>query len=239
MELTKTEIKYKTLFEGKSKELEQFSYIVSHDLQTPLRNIMLFAELLEMDSEASSETKAEYVSYIKDSARQASEQIKMLLTYSRLGTGKDIVKVDLEQILSEVKAKLSDKITISNAVIASDSLPVIRCFPNEMRELFFYLLDNAIKFKKAFNVPFVKISCESFEEYWRFKVSDNGIGIQESNFENIFLIFRKVNHGEKYEGAGCGLAMAKKIVELHEGNLSVVSELDRGSEFVFTISKQL
>jgi light-regulated signal transduction histidine kinase (bacteriophytochrome) len=239
MELRKEETKYKTLFDGKSKELEQFSYIVSHDLQTPLRNIILFTELLEMDYEASAETKAEYVSYIKDSAHQASEQIKMLLTYSRLGTGKEIVKVDLEQVLSEVKVKLSHKIGISNAVILSDSLPVIRCFPNEMEELFFSLLDNAIKFKKVFNAPFVKISCESFEGYWRFTVSDNGIGIQESNFENIFLIFRRVHHREKYEGAGFGLAMAKKIVELHDGNISVVSELGRGSEFVFTISKQL
>ncbi len=239
MELKRREIGYKTLLEEKSKELEQFSYIVSHDLQTPLRNIILFTELLEMDGEASSETKAEYISYIKDSARQASEQIKMLLTYSRLGRGKEIVKVDLEEVLSDVKVRLSDKIGISNAVILSDSLPVIRCFPDEMRELLFSLLDNAIKFKKIFSIPFVRVSCESLEEYWRFKVSDNGIGIDESNFENIFLIFRKVHHKEKYEGAGLGLAMAKKIVELHDGSLTVASELGKGSEFIFTISKHL
>lgn len=239
MELKRREINYKALLEEKSKELEQFSYIVSHDLQTPLRNIILFTELLEIDSEASPETKAEYVSYIKDSAHQASEQIKMLLAYSRLGRGKEISKVDLEEVLSDVKSKLSDKIGLSNAVILSDSLPVIRCFSNEIKELFFVLLDNAIKFKKSFNVPFVKISCDSFEEYWRIKVSDNGIGIDESNFENIFLIFRKVYHKEKYEGSGVGLAMAKKIVELHDGSLSVASELGKGSEFIFTISKHL
>src|SRR6478752_1653858 len=113
MELKRRETNYKALLEEKSKELEQFSYIVSHDLQTPLRNIILFTELLEIDSEASPETKVEYVSYIKDSAHQASEQIKMLLAYSRLGRGKEILKVDLEEVLSDVKSKLSDKIGLS------------------------------------------------------------------------------------------------------------------------------
>ena len=226
--------------ESKNKELEQFAYVASHDLQEPLRTISGFAELLQKDYRGRLTGNADlYLDYLSHASDRMKTLINDLLDYSRIGREKKAMQVDCNKLLSEVLSDLGTSIRESGALIKVGGLPVIRAYPTELKLLFQNLISNSIKFRQPDRVPEVTISAKPEKGYWQFTVADNGIGIEKQFLERIFNIFQRLHNRSEYEGSGIGLAHGKKIAELHAGRIWAESEPGKGSRFIFTISNDL
>lgn len=224
----------------KNKELEQFVYIASHDLQEPLRTVNSFTELLEKDYRDKLDDRAStYIQFISQASQRMSLLVKGLLDYSRIGGNKELSKVDCNEMLENLKDDLSTLITKENAILEIDILPEIVVFKTEFRLLFQNLINNAIKFHKPNIPPIIKISSEEERDLWKFKISDNGIGIKENQREKIFGMFQRLNNQKEFAGTGIGLAHCVKIVKMHGGTIKVESQFDHGSTFYITISKKI
>lgn len=224
--------------ELKNKELEQFAYVASHDLQEPLRTTSSFVELLQQQYKGRLDEKADkYLSYITQSSGRMEVLIKDLLDYSRIGHKKELKKVDCNKILQDVLADLDTAIMETQPIILYESLPVINGYPTEVKQLFQNLIANALKFRKKDNTPEIKISAQDLTGCWEFSFKDNGIGIEEQHRERIFIIFQRLHTRTEYTGSGIGLSHCKKIVELHNGKIWVESSAGGGSAFHFTIPK--
>ncbi len=224
-----------------NKELSNFAYIVSHDLQEPLRGVTGFADVMfEEFGNKLDNTALEYLSYIKDGAYKASSLIKSLLQYSRLDSKeKNFKYIKISNIIKDVLLSLSIQIEESNADITYDvDIPEIYANSRLLESVFLNLLSNAIKFRKDKKL-IVKIKAEDTDDYIMFSVSDNGIGIDKADFDKIFIIFQRLHDETEYSGTGLGLALCKKIVEKHKGHIWVESEKGKGSTFYFTVSKNL
>lgn len=222
--------------ERKNKELEQFAYVASHDLQEPLRTTSGFAELLQRRYKGKLDEKADtYLSYILTSADRMKILIKDLLDYSRIGRKKEKELIDCNTLLNNLKIDLHEAIRESNARIISDTLPVIYGYPTEIKQLFQNLLLNAMKFRKKDTAAEIHLSVVKTNDQWQFSFKDNGIGIEEQYWDRIFIIFQRLHTRTQYEGSGIGLAHCKKIAELHGGKIWVESQYGNGSTFHFTI----
>jgi len=222
----------------KNKELEQFSYITSHDLQEPLRTVLSFIDLIQDDYKDKLDDNLNvYLKFISDASTRMSSLIKSLLDYSRIGYKGVVEQIDLNILLDSVTADLGFKIEHTNAEIKFGNLPTINGFNLELRLLFQNLITNAIKFHKEGENPKINISYEDKWTHWEFKIEDNGIGIREEFQAKIFVIFQRLHNREEYEGTGIGLSHCKKIVELHGGEIWVKSQENVGSSFHFTIPK--
>ena len=218
------------------KEIEQFTYIASHDLQEPLRTITTFSKLVQEEFAGKlSEDGNNYLNFLSNSAVRMSGLVQGLLDYSLLGKVSKMEIVDCNEIVNEVLSDLADLILARRAMITVQKLPSISGLSKELRLLFQNLINNAIKFQKKEVRPEIVISAESNEKEWIFKIADNGIGIEEKNTEKIFIIFKRMQRRSDYEGTGIGLAHCKKIVELHQGKIWVESTPGAGSIFIFTI----
>ncbi|MGA1825987.1 MAG: ATP-binding protein [bacterium] len=220
-----------------NKDLEQFAYVASHDLQEPLRKIVGFTELLKeryggkLDSEAD-----KFIKYTVDGATRMQGLINDLLNYSRVGRGDlSLVNRSIEEIVFEVIDNLDRTIKESGATITYDSLPVLRVNASLMIQLFQNLISNAIKFCKKDNPPCIHIGAEEKDGIWTFVVRDNGIGIEPQYEERIFQIFQRLHTRDEYSGSGIGLAICKKIAELHGGRIWLESQLGEGAAFYVTI----
>ncbi|MGE5681569.1 MAG: PAS domain S-box protein [Bacillota bacterium] len=223
-----------------NKDLAQFAYVSSHDLQEPLRMISSYLSLLErrygnkLDS-----TARTYMNFSIDGAKRMSEMIKDLLIYSRLSArAKPFEPVDINETVNEVKKELRPDIEQTNAFINFSGLPVVRADKLQIYQLFLNLIGNALKFCHG-RTPVVTIKAERKENCWLFSVQDNGIGIEEEYFEKIFIMFQRLHTRDKYPGTGIGLTICKKIVEQHHGSIWVESEEGKGSRFYFTIADNL
>ncbi|MBR9776644.1 MAG: PAS domain S-box protein [Cytophagales bacterium] len=224
--------------QNKNKELEQFAYIASHDLQEPLRTVMNFTGLLERNhSQELGESGKKCMSFIMDATSRMSQLIKGLLEYSRIGANMERKTIDCNAVLDEIQRDLSSLIEETGTCIQIEPLPIIQGYAIEFRLLFQNLLSNAIKFRLPDVTPEIKVFAEEQKDYWMFCVSDNGIGISEEYQEKIFIIFQRLNPMNDYKGTGIGLAHCMKIVELHGGKIWVKSEIEKGSDFYFTIPK--
>jgi signal transduction histidine kinase len=222
--------------EIKNKELEQFAYVASHDMQEPLRTTSSFVELLQQQYKGRLDDQADkYLSFIAQSSDRMKVLIKDLLDYSRIGRKKELAQVDCNVILQEVLADLGVAVDEAGAQINSDILPALNGYPTELKQLFQNLVINAIKFRKKNVSPQINISVKRNGSYWQFAFKDNGIGIEEKHNQRIFEIFQRLHTRKEYEGSGIGLSHCKKIVGLHNGNLWVESALGKGSTFYFTI----
>jgi PAS domain S-box-containing protein len=224
-------------------ELEQFAYIASHDLQEPLRMITSYLQLLERRYDNKLDADAdEFIGYAVDGANRLQRLISDLLAYSRVNTrGKPFELVDCVVVMQHVLLNLKVAIEESGAVITHDTLPQVMGDARQLVQLFQNLIGNAIKFR-ADQPPQVHIGVQQQENHsrggaacWVFSVQDNGIGIEPRYFDRIFLIFQRLHNREEYPGTGIGLAICKKIVERHGGQIWVESELGKGSTFRFTI----
>lgn len=220
------------------KELQQFSSIVSHDLKSPLRTISSFAQILKeqfhdrLDPEAN-----EYVDLIIKGTFQMDKVIKALLDYARVGhRGERFVQTDLNEVLELVKLQLRKEIQDHGAEIIAESLPVVFGNKTAFVQLFQNLTSNAIKFRKD-EPPRIKISCSQEQGQWFFRFADNGIGIEEKYREKIFLPFQRLSE-EVVPGSGMGLAICKKVVKMHQGDISAESGENGGTVFVFTLPQQ-
>lgn len=231
---------YYLALDAKNKEIEQFAFIASHDLQEPLRTINSFNELLANEyADKFDDNGRIYVKYISQSALRMRELITGLLDYSRLGSKRVLRKTDCNALLKDVVSNLHTAISESGAVIEAGTLPVIAAYELELSLLFQNLISNAIKFRKKEVVLHLKITAEQTNNEWKFAFADNGIGIREKHFEKIFVIFQRLHSHESYEGTGIGLSHCKKIVELHGGKIWIESTVGIGSTFYFTMPAQL
>ncbi len=231
---------YASRLEFSNRELEQFAYVASHDLQEPLRNITNFVSMLE---ESFNETLSDDVKYflkvITSSTTRMKALISDLLGFSRIGRNRIIQEVDCTQVLNEVLTDMSVLIKENNALVTGKNLPVVRYNPRELKQLFQNLISNSIKFRKKELDPVIEINCMENESEWEFAFSDNGIGIDQEYLSKIFLIFQRLHSEKEYPGTGIGLATCKKIVESNEGRIWVNSQPDEGTTFYFTIPKTI
>ena len=228
------------ILENQNSELEQFTYITSHDLQEPLLTLTSFSDLLleEFSDSLDSEAKL-YIEYINKSAVRMRSLVTGLMEYARIGVREDPKEIDCNKVINEILNDLSTKINITKTKIEIENLPKIRGFETYFRLLFQNLISNAIKFKKENTTPKIKIKGYETETEWKFSIKDNGIGIDKKNLDQIFIIFKRLNNISNYSGYGIGLAHCRKIVKIHKGEIKVKAKLGVGSEFSFTISKNI
>jgi signal transduction histidine kinase len=226
--------------EIKNKELEQFAYVASHDLQEPLRTISAFVELLQQQYRGQLDENADrFLDYMLGASERMKVLIKDLLDYSRIGREKLPKQVDCNMMVKEVVEDLDKIIEDSGAAVHAGSLPVLQAFPTELKLLFQNLISNSIKFRKPDLPPVIDIGSVDENGHWKFYVRDNGIGIEPQFLERIFIIFQRLHNRSEYEGSGIGLAHCKKIVELHGGRIWAESSPGEGSRFFFTIAHEL
>ena len=219
-------------------EVEQFTYIASHDLQEPLLTLTNFTELIKEDYTGKlDEDGNKYIDFIFNAAGRMRELVSGLVDYSILGKESAMTAIDCNKIVGEVLFDLDNSIKACNAKITVHELPVLTAYATEMRLLFQNLIVNAIKFRKMDTIPEINIAVENGAKEWLFKIEDNGIGIDDKNKDKIFIIFKRMHNRSEYKGAGIGLAHCKKIVEMHGGKIWVESNSSAGSVFKFTIPK--
>jgi PAS domain S-box-containing protein len=224
------------MLQVKNQELEQFVYIASHDLQEPLLTVSNFISLLQTEyGHLHDEDGNMYMDFIKQAAERMRFLIKDLLDYSRIGKVKETEQVDVNQLLENIMDDLDTRIEETGAQIHYEHLPTVKAYHTELRQLFQNLISNAIKFAKEGIAPVINIAAKVYNNGWEFTVQDNGIGIEPKHSEKIFLIFQRLHNRDDYPGNGIGLANCKKIVAMHNGNISVESTPGIGSVFHFTL----
>ena len=219
-----------------NRELEQFAYVASHDLQEPLRMVSSFTQLLERRYKDRLDDDADdYIDFIVEGAQRMKNLIDDLLAFSRLNTEiREFEIILMEVALDDVLTNLKASIKENNAQITYDTLPTINGDPLQINQLLQNLIANAIKFHGE-NPPLIHISAQEFGKDWLFSINDNGIGIDKDHQEQIFNIFKRLHTRDQYEGTGIGLSICKRIVQRHGGKIWVESEPGKGSTFYFTI----
>ncbi len=236
---TQLSLQYENL-KLKNKEIEQFTYIASHDLQEPLRTVKSMIYILQEQYSDKLDEDAQFsLNFMTEATDRMSELIKGLLDYSRIGKGKELMTFDSNETIREITTDLTTIIDRENAQITTDKLPIIKAYKTEVRLLFQNLISNAIKFQKKGSSPKIHIGVQEDNDYWKFSVTDNGIGIPEKDHRNVFAIFQRLNKRNAYEGSGIGLAHCEKIVHLHGGVIWVDTNQNEGSIFYFTIPRNL
>lgn len=219
-----------------NKELEQFAYVASHDLQEPLRMVSSYNQLLADRYKGQLDEKADkYIYYAVDGATRMQILIQNLLQYSRVTTrGKEFEIADCHDLLAMAVKNLEITIRENAALVTNDELPEIRCDGGQITQVFQNLIANGIKFQGE-HPPAVHVGAEKVEDMWRFSITDNGIGIDEKYAERIFQIFQRLHTRKDYEGTGIGLALCKRIVERHGGAIWFTSAVGEGTTFYFSI----
>lgn len=216
-----------------NKELEEFAYVSSHDLQEPLRKIQAFGDLLVSEYSEGLGDGNEYLSRIQSSASRMSRLIEDLLAFSRVTTKPAVTaNVDLNDVLADTVADIEERITREHGkVVIISKLPIVCADETHMRQLFQNLISNALKFHAPDRKPVIEIDYSSDDEYHYISVKDNGIGIDDKYQQKIFAVFQRLHAKQAFEGTGIGLAVCKKIVERYNGSIDVTSKLNKGTTF--------
>jgi PAS domain S-box-containing protein len=223
-----------------NQELEKFAYAVAHDLQEPLRMVSKFAKRLEEKyGEHFDEKGKRYIDFAVDGAEQMRKMIVSLLNYSRMGSDDfEVREIHTGELIDDIIKLNRAVIQEANASIRYNNLPVVVGTYFPVFQLFYNLINNALKYHQPGSSPQIKIIANETETYWEFRVSDNGIGIPDRYKESVFDVFYRLHSRNEYEGTGIGLALCKKVVELHGGSIWIESEPELGTTVIFTISKQ-
>ena len=222
-------------------ELENFAYFASHDLQTPLRSIISFTQLLQHSLRGKiSPDQQDYMNFIISSGKNMKTLVDDLLTYSRINTTEIERKdIDLNETFVSLCADLRSLMEERDVTIDLINIPEkIYADDIKIKQVFQNLLTNAIKFTKEDITPNIQIEGTETKQFWHFSVKDNGIGIAPEFQDRVFGMFKRLHTSDAYEGTGIGLAIVKKIIEQHNGTISLESKLDIGSTFSFTIAKK-
>ena len=219
-----------------NKELEQFAYVTSHDLQEPLRIIAGYTQLLKRRYKGKIDEDADqFISFTVDSVVRMQNLINDLLSYSRIETRGGVFEpADCQAILNDVLHTLQIVIEENDAAITHGPLPTVQADRAQLFQLFQNLISNAIKFRSD-KPPQIHITAEPQNERWLFSVKDNGIGLDPKYSERIFVIFQRLHSQDKYPGTGIGLAICKKIVERHGGRIWMESQPGKGATFYFIL----
>jgi PAS domain S-box-containing protein len=222
-----------------NKELEQFAYVASHDLQEPLRMITSFLTQIEKKyNDVLDDKGKQYIYFAVDGAKRMRQIILDLLEYSRIGRhDEELEEVNLMEIITEIQSLYKKQIDEIPAKINTIKLPKILSYKPPIRQVLQNLISNALKYHTIGVPTEINIGFEDKGNDWQFYVKDNGIGINEEYFPKIFIIFQRLHNKEEYAGTGIGLAICKKIVDSLGGNIWVEANADRGTCFYFTIPK--
>jgi PAS domain S-box-containing protein len=227
-----------------NRELEQFAYVASHDLQEPLRMVASYTQLLARRYEGRLDAQADrYIHFAVDGAQRMQALINDLLALSRVGTlGKPFQPVDMQAVLGRVLQWLQPALAESRGAVTHDPLPTLVGDPGQLEQLLQNLVANALKFRRLDVPPRVHVSAERRRgeagDEWRFGVADNGIGFDMQFAEQIFVVFQRLHTRAEYPGTGVGLAICKKIVERHGGSIWVTSTPGEGTTFHFTLAER-
>lgn len=222
-----------------NQELEQFGYIISHDLQEPLRMVSSYLQLIARKYTSKLDKDAdEFIKYAVDGATRMQQMIKDLLRFSQFSSQPQVYKkTDLNGIVKNVLKDLSLTIEENQAEFEIDTLPIVMADHSQISQLFLNLISNSIKFKSK-KKPFIRIQSHCNDNECVISVADNGIGIPEKETDRIFGMFQKLHAFDNYQGTGLGLTICKKIVECHNGRIWVESKIGQGSIFYFSLPKE-
>ena len=223
--------------ERSNRELEEFAFVSSHDLQEPLRKIQAFSGLLVEEFGEKFEEGRDYLERIQSSASRMSVLIDDLLTFSRVTTKPSVTKpVALSEVIEYTISDLQDRIKKEEGtVIVQPSLPTVMADETHMRQLFQNLISNALKFHSPDRKPIVEVTAKKEGDTYRFWVKDNGIGIDKKYQDKVFAVFQRLNAKQAYEGTGIGLSVCKKIVERYGGTIEIESQLGVGTTFIISL----
>ncbi|AEI49490.1 response regulator [Runella slithyformis] len=233
--------------ERTNHELQQFAWVVSHDLKEPLRKIQILNDMIKEKYLKDNEAAALLVDRSINSSARMSKLINDLLEYSQLSVSTAFQPTDLNELLTELLMDFDEVIRAKKATVIVEKLPVLDIIPSRIRQVFQNLISNALKFSKEDVPPFIRISAcfvaeksidaapSALGKYCRIELTDNGIGFDEKFLDRIFIIFQRLNERTSYEGTGIGLAIAKKNIDKHNGLISAKSRLDEGAAFIIVL----
>jgi light-regulated signal transduction histidine kinase (bacteriophytochrome) len=220
-----------------NKDLEQFAYVATHDLQEPLRQVTAFVNLLRDRYGTAFDARGEqYLTYVVEGATRMSALVSGLLDYSRIGRREEPAQsASANEAYAEAVANLRTTIEEAQALVTCDRLATVQADRVQLVQLFQNLIGNAIKFRREGVRPEIHVGCCPDGKTWTFWVRDNGIGIPSELYDRAFVIFQRLHGQGKYPGTGIGLAICKKIVERHGGRIWIESQIGQGSTFFFTM----
>ncbi len=216
-----------------NQDLESFAYAASHDLQEPLRTITSYLQLITRKEQNLSSTSKEYFDFAVGAAKRMTNLLQGLLTYSRISrvSKSEILQLNMNDTLLLIKANLASSIQAKNVELNFENLNQIKGNKTQIIQLFQNIISNAIKFVDLKRKPVITISSKINQGWIEFQIKDNGIGIDPSYHEKIFDLFSKLNPIGKYEGSGIGLALCKRIMDYHQGEITIDSTQNVGTTF--------
>ncbi len=220
-----------------NRELQDFAYVASHDLQEPLRKVQAFADRLSTKyGDALEGSGLDYLERMRGAAERMQKLIQDLLTFSRVATKtQPFVSVNLDTVAREVLSDLEIAVEQSGATVELENLPLLDADPLQMRQLMQNLIGNALKFRRRDVAPLIKISAQTNDNFYRITVKDNGIGFDEKYLDRIFTVFQRLHGRAEYEGSGVGLAVCRKIAERHNGGITAQSVAGEGAVFIVSL----
>jgi light-regulated signal transduction histidine kinase (bacteriophytochrome) len=228
---------YAARLEQSNRDLQEFAYIASHDLQEPLRKVLAFGDRLASKyGDLLDETGRDYLKRMRDASQRMQTLINDLLSFSRVTTrAQPFDVVDLNSLAQEVVSDLEYQIDRTHGYVVIENLPVIEADPTQMHQLLQNLIANGLKFHQEDTPPTVLVSAQILDSKCQIQVKDNGIGFEEQYLDRIFKPFQRLHSRQEYEGSGMGLAICRRIVERHSGEITASSKPGVGSTFTVTL----